>query len=314
MKVSVVVPMYNEEENVVRTLKKIDDVLKDYKDYEILIIDDGSQDNTFKLANEFASKNLNVRVLQHSVNMGRGKALRTGFENATGDIIVTVDADLSYDAYHIPKLADELIADESIDIVVGSPYMEGGAVENVPPLRLWISKVANKFIGYAMGGNLSTVTGILRAYRREVLDSLELEFDGKEIHLEILSKAIALRYKIKEVPATLKGRELGRSKFKFRAAAISHILFSFYEKPMILFGGIGLFLCLIGFLSALYLFYLYLIESLNPERPLMIFMILMILAGIQILIFGFVATQISLLKREVYMVQKENRMIKRGLE
>lgn len=314
MKVSVVVPMYNEEENVARTLSKIDDVLKDYGDYEILIIDDGSQDNTFKLADGFASKNPNVRVLQHSVNMGRGKALRTGFENATGDIIVTVDADLSYNAEHIPKLADELIADESIDIVVGSPYMKGGAVENVPALRLWISKVANRFIGYAMGGNLSTVTGILRAYRRELLDSLELESDGKEIHLEILSKAIALRYKIKEVPAILRGRRLGRSKFKFRAAAISHILFSFYEKPMILFGGIGLILCLIGFLSALYLFYLYLIESLNPERPLMIFMILMILAGIQILIFGFVATQISLLKREVYMVQKENRLIKKRLE
>ena len=109
----------------------------------------------------------------------------------------------------------------------------------------------------------------------------------------------------------LEGRELGQSKLKFRSKTISHVLFSFYEKPMILFGVIGLLLCLIGIVSGIYLFYEYLIGTLDPTRPLMIFMVLMIISGIQILIFGFVATQISLLKREIYIVQKENRLIKK---
>lgn len=313
MKISVIIPMYNEEENVVRTLGKIENVLKDY-DYEILIIDDGSVDDTFELASEYGSKNQHVHVLQHAVNKGRGRAIITGFENVDGDIIVTTDADLSYEEMHIPKLINALIADESADMIVASPYMSGGKAEDVPHLRLWVSKVANKFIGYAMGRNLSTVTSIMRAYRREVIDSIELESDGKEIHLEILSKATALGYKIIETPAILRGRKLGKSKFKFRATAISHILFSFYEKPMILFGGIGLFLCTIGLLAAVYLFYLYLINALNPERPLMLFMVLMILMGILTFVFGFIATQITLLKREIYIIQKENRLIRKKLQ
>lgn len=314
MKISVIIPMYNEEENALNTLARMSAVLKEYEDYEILAIDDGSKDHTFKLASEYASQNSNIKVIQHSVNMGMGKAIRTGFDNSNGDIIVTIDADLSYKPDHIPKLVNELINDETIDIVVGSPYMEGGEVSNVPFFRLFVSKVANKFVGFSMAENLNTVTGVLRAYRRDVIDSLELESNGTDINLEILSKASATRFKIKEIPALLEGRELGQSKLKFRSKTISHVLFSFYEKPMILFGAIGIFLLIIGFISAIYLFYQYLIGILDPTRPLMLFMVLMIISGIQILIFGFVATQISLLKREIYIVQKENRLIKKKLK
>ncbi|MBI5681010.1 MAG: glycosyltransferase family 2 protein [Methanobacterium sp.] len=314
MKISVIIPMYNEEENALNTLARVSAVLKEYENYEILAIDDGSKDHTFKLASEYASQNSNIKVIQHSVNMGMGKAIRTGFDNSNGDIIVTIDADLSYKPDHIPKLVNELINDETIDIIVGSPYMEGGEVSNVPLFRLFVSKVANKFVGFSMAENLNTVTGVLRAYRREVIDSLELESNSTDINLEILSKAIATRFKIKEIPALLEGRELGQSKLKFRSKTISHILFSLYEKPMILFGAIGIILLLIGMISALYLFYQYLIGTLDPTRPLMLFMALMVISGIQILIFGFVATQISLLKREIYIIQKENRLIKKKLK
>lgn len=314
MKISVIIPMYNEEENALNTLSKVNDVLKDYDDYEIIAVDDGSADDTFKLASEFASKNNNIKILQHSVNVGMGRAIRTGFDNSKGDIIVTIDADLSYKPDHIHRLVNELINDETVDIVVGSPYMEGGGVNNVPPFRLFISKAANKFVGFSMAENLSTVTGVLRAYRREVVDSLELESNGTDINLEILSKASATRFKIKEIPALLEGRELGQSKLKFRAKTISHVLFSFYEKPIMLFGAIGIFLLFIGLISAIYLFYEYLTGILDPTRPLMLFMVLMILSGIQILIFGFVATQISLLKREIYIVQKENRLIRKRMK
>jgi dolichol-phosphate mannosyltransferase len=314
MKISVIIPMYNEEDNVLRTLVEVNSVMKDYDNYEILVVDDGSIDDTYRLATEFSSSNPNVNVYKQPVNMGMGRALRTGFEKADGDIIITIDADLSYNVSHIPKLASALIDDETVDIAVGSPYMEGGDVKNVPFIRLFISKIANKFVGYSMAENLSTVTSVLRAYRLEVLESMELESNGTDINLEILSKAIATRYKIKEVPAVLEGRELGQSKLKFRSKTISHVLFSLYEKPMILFGVIGLLLCLIGLISGVYLFYEYLIGTLDPTRPLMIFMVLMIISGIQILIFGFVATQISLLKREIYIIQKENRLMRKKLK
>jgi dolichol-phosphate mannosyltransferase len=313
MKISVIIPMYNEEENALNTLDRVNDVLKDYDDYEIIAVDDGSVDHTFKIASEFAAKNRNIKILQHSTNMGMGRAIRTGFDNSEGDIIVTIDADLSYKPDHIPKLVNGLLNDNTVDIVVGSPYMEGGAVSNVPFVRLFISRAANKFVGFSMTENLSTVTGVLRAYRREVIDSLELESNGTDINLEILSKGSATRFRIKEIPALLEGRELGQSKLKFRAKTISHVLFSFYEKPMMLFGAIGIFVLLIGLISALYLFYQYLIGVLDPTRPLMLFMVLMIISGIQILIFGFVATQISLLKREIYIVQKENKLLRKKL-
>lgn len=306
--------MYNEEDNVLKTLSAVKDSMKSYSDYEILVVNDGSKDNTLKLLKDFASENPEVRVLENPVNMGMGKALKTGFENATGDIIVSIDADLSYSADHILKLACELVDDESLDIVLASPYMEGGQVKNVPFVRLFVSKFANLFVGFSIPGNLSTVTCVLRAYRKEVLDSMELESNGTEINLEILSKANANHFRIKEVPAVLEGRELGQSKLKFRAKTISHVLFSFYEKPMMLFGAIGLVICFIGVISAIYLFSQYLTGTLDPTRPLMLFMVLMVISGVQILIFGFVATQISLLKKEMYIIQKENKLLRKRLK
>jgi len=312
MKISVVIPMYNEEENVIKTLTEVNNVLENFNEYEIIIVDDGSTDKTSSLVNRELSSNSNIILLKHPVNMGMGRALRTGFEKAEGEVIVTIDADLSYDPTIIPKLVEEM--DESTDIVIGSQYMEGGKTENIPPLRLFISKTANKLVGYAMANNLSTVTGVLRAYRKEVLDSIELDSDGTEINPEMISKAKAVGFNIKEIPVTLKGRELGKSKVRYRKTTISHLLFSFYEKPMILFGTIGFILLLIGIISAIYLFYEYLIGSLDPNRPLMLFMLLMIISGIQILIFGFVATQISLLKREIYIIQKENKLLRKRLK
>lgn len=312
MKISVVIPMYNEEENVLKTIEAVDNVLINFKEHEIIIVDDGSTDKTYELTKEIESHKPDVSLLKHPVNMGMGRALRTGFEKADGDVIVTIDADLSYDPSFIPKLIDEL--DESTDVVVGSQYMDGGKTENIPPLRLFISKTANKLVGYSLANNLSTVTGVLRAYKKEILDTIELDSDGTEINPEIISKAKAVGFRIKEIPVTLKGRELGKSKVRYRKTTISHLLFSFYEKPMLLFGAIGLIISLIGIISAIYLFYQFLVGTLDPTRPLMLFMVLMILSGIQVLIFGFVATQISLLKKEIYVVQKENKLLRKNLK
>jgi glycosyltransferase involved in cell wall biosynthesis len=203
--------------------------------------------------------------------------------------------------------------EQDIDFVLASPYMPGGSVINVPFSRLWISKLGNKILRFAMPNRIYTSTGIFRAYRRKVLDSLELESDGKEIHLEVLSKAIALGFRVKEIPVVLTNRKRGRSKFRFRKTAISHIAFSIFEKPMMIFGFIGLLTLGIGFLIGIYVAYLRFSGELTPGRPLITFAILLILGGIQILSFGFIAIQMVSLRREILRIQKENLELRKEL-
>jgi hypothetical protein len=165
-----------------------------------------------------------------------------------------------------------------------------------------------------MPNRIYTSTGIFRAYRRKVLDSLEIESDGKEIHLEILSKALALGYRVKESPAILTSRKKGKSKFKFRKTAISHLVFSVFEKPVIIFGFVGLLTLAIGLLIGAYIIYLRLSGDLTPGRPLITFSILLILGGMQILSFGFIAIQIVSLRKEILRIQKENLELKRDIK
>jgi len=191
--------------------------------------------------------------------------------------------------------------------------MPGGGVQDVPFLRLWISRLGNRVLRFAMPNRIYTSTGIFRGYRRKVLDSLELESDGKEIHLEILSKVIALGFRVREIPAILTGRKKGRSKFKFKKTAASHLVFSFFEKPMILFGFLGLVTLGVGCLIGLYVAYLRFTGTLSPGRPLITFALLLILGGIQILSFGFIALQIVSLRREILRIQKENLELRKEL-
>jgi len=201
---------------------------------------------------------------------------------------------------------DVLRTETEVDVILASPYMPGGGTQGVPPLRLWISRSGNRILRFAMPNRIYTSTGIFRAYRKRVLDSLELESDGKELHLEILSKALALGYRVKEVPAVLTARKKGKSKFKFKRTAISHLVFSVFEKPMIVFGFLGLLTIGIGFFIGLYIAYLRFFGELTPGRPLITFALLLILGGIQILSFGFIAIQIVSLRREILRIQKEN--------
>jgi glycosyltransferase involved in cell wall biosynthesis len=281
--------------------------------YEIIAVNDGSTDNTLKELNSLSERNGNMKVVSYSKNIGRGMALRKGFQTSTGEIIVSIDADLSYDPHYILDLIKILETEQEIDFVLGSPYMPGGGVQNVPFHRLWISRLGNKILRFAMPNRIYTSTGIFRAYRRKVLDSLELESDGKEIHLEILSKALALGYRVKETPAILTGRKKGKSKFRFRKTTLTHLVFSVFEKPMMIFGFVGLLTLGIGLLMGLYIAYLRFSGELTAGRPLITFAILLILGGIQILSFGFIAIQIVSLRREILRIQKENLELKKDI-
>ncbi len=307
MDLSVVIPMFNEAENAERTLQRVDEVLSQFPgDYEILPVNDGSDDGTLEILKKTAGQNKKVKVASYPRNAGRGKALRTGFRESTGEVVVSIDADLSYAPRYVLDLVDVLRNDPEIDLVLASPYMPGGGTENVPFLRLWISKLGNKILRLMMPNHIYTSTGIFRAYRKRVLDSIELESDGKEIHLEILSKALALGYRAKEVPAILTGRRKGKSKFKFRKTALSHLVFSVFEKPMVVFGFLGLLTFGIGSLIGLYVAYLRFAGMLTPGRPLITLSLLLILGGIQILSFGFIAIQMVSIRREILRTQKEN--------
>ena len=307
MDLSIVIPMFNESENAESTLNRVEEALTSFKGiYEIIAVNDGSLDNTLEILNKLAEKDGKLKIVSYPKNIGRGMALRKGFQESKGETVVSIDADLSYDPHYINDLVKTLKEEPDIDFVLASPYMPGGGVQNVPFHRLWVSKFGNKILRIAMPNRIYTSTGIFRAYRKKVLDSLEMESDGKEIHLEILSKALALGYRVKESPAILTSRKRGKSKFKFKKTAISHLVFSVFEKPMIIFGFIGLLTLVIGFLIGIYIAFLRFSGDLTPGRPLIIFALLLILGGFQILSFGFIAIQIVSLRKEILRIQRGN--------
>lgn len=305
IQISVVIPMFNEEENAADTIERITETLRsDGRPFEIIPVNDGSTDNTLAVLDDIASRNKHVRVVSYWKNGGRGKAIRYGMNASVGEYVATIDADLSYDPKYILDMIRVLDQESDIEVVLASAYMEGGHTEGVPRDRLFISWTGNKILQMAIPEKIHTLTCIVRCYRREVIESLDLESDGKEIHLEIISKVLAMGYRIKEIPATLTSRKKGSSKFAFRATALSHILFTIFERPSLLFGLIGIILTIIGLGLGIYILVLYYGAVLNPNRPLITLMILFILGGMQILSFGFLASQIHYLRKEVLLNRK----------
>ncbi len=255
LKVSVIITAYNEEKIISDTINKLvlymEDKLSVY-DYELVLISDGSTDNTAKIISEWVNK-FPGKIIQfnHSYNMGRGRGIRTGFEKSTGDYVVTLDADLSYEAWHIEKLINALV-EQDADIACASPYMKGGIVQNVPLNRLFYSRLGNLLLSIIHPVKLSTYTSIARGYKREALEKLELFECGKEVHIEILDKAYYLGLNICEVPASLiwhKGHQrigVAERKFNLFKVIYSHLVLMVFARPGIIFALPGIILFSIG--------------------------------------------------------------------
>jgi deferrochelatase/peroxidase EfeB len=154
---------------------------------------------------------------------------------------------------------------------------------------------------------------MFRAYKREVIDALELESDDKEIHLEILSKALAVGYRAKEIPAVLHSRKSGKSKFKLGKTTISHLAFSYFEKPLFLLGLTGLAFLAVAVVIGIHLLFEFSRGKLNPDRPLMTLLVILMIGGLQFLSLGLVGTQIVQLRKEIYRIQMKHRMLEREI-
>lgn len=204
--VTILVPMFNEAKHLhenMTTLYSYMESLTGSYDWEILIVDDGSKDDTRAGAEAFADSHKGVRIKGHRVNLGLGRALTTGFRASGSEYIVTCDADLSYSPEHIEALLDTMVTTEA-DIVIASPYMEGGSITGVPGLRALLSRWANRFLGALSLGSLATVTGMVRAYDRRFVRSLSFKAVGNQVNAEIVYKAQILRANIVEIPAHLR--------------------------------------------------------------------------------------------------------------
>jgi glycosyltransferase involved in cell wall biosynthesis len=203
--VCVVVPAFNEADVIDDTLTRLVahlGTLEPRFRWEIVVIDDGSTDATAEIADNFASVHAGVRVLRHATNLRLGRALRYGFGQSAGEHVAVIDCDLSYSPDHITRML-HAAKDTGAQIVIASPYTEGGTTTNVPFVRRVLSRGANRLLAVAEGSGLTTLTGMVRVYEGLFIRSLDLRAVDSDINTEIIYKARLLHARIVEVPAHL---------------------------------------------------------------------------------------------------------------
>jgi glycosyltransferase involved in cell wall biosynthesis len=253
--VSVIVPAYNEAAIVVESLTRLTEHLASLEDlyrWELVVVNDGSTDDTGSLAEAFAADRTNVRILHHHVNFRLGQALRYAFNSTRGDYVAVIDCDLSYDPEHLSRML-YAIEDSHARIVIASPYAEGGQTTNIPFGRRVMSRGANWLLSRAAGGDLTTLTGMVRVYDGKFLRSLDLRAMDSEINTEIVYKARILHARIVEIPAHLDwsfvstGGERRRvTNFRISRSTVSSLFSSFLFRPFVFFVLPGLLLLLIA--------------------------------------------------------------------
>ncbi|NPB06474.1 MAG: glycosyltransferase family 2 protein [Aquificae bacterium] len=287
--ISVVIPAYNEEENVpllYEKLKKVLDALGE--EYEIIFVDDGSTDRTPEILKKLAEKDPRVKVIRFRRNYGQTAALQAGFEYAKGDVVITMDADLQNDPEDIPRLLEKL--NEGYDIVSGwrkdrkDPFLS----------RKLPSAIANWIISKVTGVKLHDYGCTLKAYRSDITKRYRLYGD---MHRFLPALAKRFGAKIAELPVKHHPRIYGKSKYGIDRTLrvildifLVKFLNEYITRPLYLFGGLGFLLFFIGFLLGLYLTFVKLVLGQDiGHRPLLILSVLLILSGIQLVSTGLIA-------------------------
>lgn len=292
---SIIVPVYNEEGNVDLLTKAIEDALKKYK-YEIIFIDDYSNDNTRNEIKEM--KNPKVVLIEMKKNYGQSSALQAGMEYAKGDYIITMDGDMQNDPSDIPMMLDVLIEGDW-DVVTGIRQKRKDSL-----IRTFPSKVANYIIRKTTKLDIQDHGCALKIFTRETAKELNLY---GELHRFITLISHINGARITEVKVKHHSRKFGVSKYGLgRTFKVINdlllILFQrkYLQKPIYLFGNIGILFFVLGVLINVYLLILKILGNDIGNRPLLILGVLLILVGIQLFTIGIVA---DLLMRTYYESQ-----------
>jgi dolichol-phosphate mannosyltransferase len=222
--VSVIVPLYNEREvvpSLVASLARLEQEFADRYDFEFLLVDDGSLDETVALLEAALADRPRCRLIRHGQNRGIGAAIQTGLRAASHDIAASMDCDGSYD----PALLGELIPllTPGVHLVTASPYHIAGAVENVPLWRLRLSRLASQLYGVVCWHKLTCYTSCFRVYRTSAVVPLELRNEGFVGVAELLCRVLSSGGVVVEHPAMLRSRVAGTSKMRVARASLGHL-------------------------------------------------------------------------------------------
>lgn len=220
MKLTVVLPCYNEEENIALIPKVLIPELKNLDcDYEILLIDDGSKDRSVEVAGSLKIPEL--KIIGHEKNKGIGAAIKTAIREATGDLMVTLDTDLTFHPRYIKDLLDRYKAGD-VDFVIGSPRLASFGT-GIQKYRVFISIAANIVYSALLGKKVTAVSPIFRLYKTSQLKEFQIETDGFDISVEILFRLILADRKFAEVPTPLGLRQFGVSKLNYKKEIFRHL-------------------------------------------------------------------------------------------
>ena len=311
MRYSIVCPFYNEagilETSVTELLAQL--ALLPHE-WELIIVNDGSTDDSGAVAERCAMLNPRLRVLGYRPNRGRGRALRTGIAAARGDIIVTTEIDLSWGDTIVHELVAEIHRFPDTDMVVASPHLPGGGYRNVPFKRVWLSRVGNMVIRACMTHAATMNTGMTRAYRRDLIQSLPLSEDGKEFHLEVILKATTFGARVREIPALLEWKEYKhqgkrvqrKSSSRVKLLILTHSLFSLFANPVRYVWAMSMVALFIGGGALVWA----IVEFARHEVSiyLALLSVSMVILGIVLFVMGVVLHQGNIIQRELWSIQR----------
>jgi glycosyltransferase involved in cell wall biosynthesis len=289
--ISVVVPVHDEERSVALLHDELEAALDPLgTPWEAVFVDDGSTDGTFAALTRLHAAHDNVRVVRLRRNFGKAAALQAGFEEAQGDVVVTIDGDLQDDPAEIPRLLAKL--EEGFDLV------SGWKTKRRDPLTRRIpSKIFNAVTGSLSGLRLHDLNCGLKAYRAEVLDGLRIY---GELHRFIPVLAHYRGFRVAELPVHHRPREHGRSRYgmeRYVRGFLDLLTVTFMgryrHRPLHLFGGLGLALGALGVLLLVYLTVLKLTGEAIGQRPLLTLGVLLVVVGVQLVSLGLVSELVA---------------------